>query len=163
GSIAIGSSGCAGLGNPSWCSGAGTAASPWTINAINSSGVVISTSNVKLQNSYIHASGACRGSLVDVNNKAANVTLSYATIAGNGHSGSATVDVGVFNTSNNPVRGDHLLMFNENNPWEYDGLVSDSYIIVAPGFACTGAHYEPVYNTGLFQATHSVLLNPEEQ
>jgi hypothetical protein len=101
---------------------------------------------------------------VYIGSAASNVTLSHSTIAGNGHSVSTVADVGVFNGHRRPgVVGDHLLMFNQNNNWEYDGVVSDSYIIVAPGFACTGAHYEPVYNTGSFEAVHSVLLNPAEQ
>lgn len=108
GSLTLSSSGCAGLGSPSWCSGGGTQSNPWVINAVamNNSGgdIGVSGGYWRVQNSQLLSTTGYNASV-----GGCCITFVRDTLAGTSNTNEPTiaVQVGPNNSTYSTQNGDY--------------------------------------------------------
>jgi hypothetical protein len=140
---------------------------PCTINAVSSSGLVVNTKNVTIQDSTFTTSGDS-SEAIDVISGAANTVIKYDVFKGAGTVYPNTLTYGVYNQADNTLLMDHdLSQAGVERIWEgyAGGTLSNSFCDdTGTNDDAASAHYECVYtNGGPMNINHDTLINGHSQ
>ncbi len=160
GSLSLGTGGCSALGSPAWCSGSGTSANPWVVNAVSTSSVKVSGSGYwTIENSHI--SEAASECVVCVGG--GPLTMLDDTVAGVDNT-TNEAQFGVYNTSfvTSNVTMNGVYFYNGERILEDAGTVENSFCYENGSQA--GSHLECHHGCGGpnrgFVSTNNVYVEP---
>jgi hypothetical protein len=163
-SLTLSSSGCSGLGNPAWCSGAGTSGSPFTINAVQTPGVQVNGGIWQIQNSEILFSGGsmCKTTSMICTASGSTLTLLNSTVNG-ADNGTNQANIAVNSESGGTVTQNGVYVYNAQRIMQGLGTVQNSFCDENASQA--GSHLECWFSAaaGTHQSTNDVFYEPWNQ